>query len=178
MHVTAEACAALNELLAQRTGTEKCLRLSTVQGNYRFVVDEAIEQDLAFSHDGRVVLIVSETVSRDLWGITIDCSEDPAGKLIFRKAKPGEPLDTVKDDHEGVPSSWKAEQHERLLAEIAQIGQQITKLRGGSKSVLRDQLQVLEASKQEKWDSIRSLWAGDGQWHRKNGAPMPAAKVE
>ncbi len=178
MHVTAEACAALDELLAQRTGTGKCLRLSTVQGNYRFVVDEAIEQDITFSHEDRIVLIVSETVSRDLWGITIDCSEDGARKLIFRKAKQGEPLDTVKEEHEGVPSSWKAEQHERLLAEIAAIGEQIAKLRGGSKSSLREQLQTLEAAKQEKWDSIRSLWAGDGQWHRKNGAPMAPAKVE
>ena len=179
MHVTAAACEALNELLARRSGTEKCLRLSTIQGSYRFVLDEAIEQDISFQHGERIVLVVSETVSRDLWGITVDCSDEAGkNKLVFRKAKPGEPLDTIKDEPEGVPPAWKAEMHERLLGEIAAIGQQIATLRRGSKSSLREQLQVLEASKQEKWDSIRSLWAGDGQWHRKNGAPMPAAKVE
>src|SRR5438128_5445700 len=51
VHVTAAACEALNELLAGRAGTEKCLRLSTVQGNYRFVLDNAIDQDISFRHE-------------------------------------------------------------------------------------------------------------------------------
>ncbi|MGH7623526.1 MAG: hypothetical protein ACREMU_14385, partial [Gemmatimonadaceae bacterium] len=70
VYVTPQACEALNELLARRSQPDRCLRLSTVQGNYRFVLDEAIEQDVSFEHEGRVVLVVSETVSRDLWGIT------------------------------------------------------------------------------------------------------------
>ena len=62
---------------------------------------------------------VSETVSRDLWGITVDCSDDAGkNKLVFRKAKAGEPLDTVRDEPEGVPPAWKAEMHERLLGQI------------------------------------------------------------
>ena len=30
------------------------------------------------------------------------------------------------------------------------------------KTVVREQLQTLEASRQEKWDAIRAIWAGDG----------------
>ncbi|MBF6601018.1 MAG: hypothetical protein IVW36_10960 [Dehalococcoidia bacterium] len=171
MYVTPEACEALSELLARRAQPERCLRLSTVQGNYRFVLDEAIEQDVSFEHAGRVVLVVSETVSRDLWGITVDCDET-AGKrkLIFRKAKGDEPFDTTKEEPDPVPPGWKAQEHERLLAEIAEIGRQIAALRGGSKAMLRDQLQTLELAKQAKWDAIRALWAGDGGWHRRQAA--------
>jgi len=77
-----------------------------------------------------------------------------------------------------VPPQWRASEHERLLGEIAEIGRQIASLRGGSKSMLRDQLAVLEAAKQEKWDAIRSLWAGDGGWHKKNGAALPARTAD
>ncbi len=89
-------------------------------------------------------------------------------KLIFRKAKPGEPHDIIKDDANVVPTEWRATQHEQLLADIAEIGREIASLRG-TKSALRDQLSVLEARKQEKWDAIRALWAGDGGWHKLNG---------
>jgi hypothetical protein len=68
-----------------------------------------------------------------------------------------------------VPPEWRASEHERLLAEIAEIGRKISSLRGGSKSLVREQLHVLEAAKQEKWDAIRALWAGDGGWHKRNG---------
>jgi hypothetical protein len=170
VHVTESACEALAELLGRRAGAERCLRLSTVQGNYRFVVDEPIEQDITFHHEERVVLIVSETVSRDLWGITVDCSvEEGKRKLIFRKAKGDEPFGVAKDLADLVPPEWRASEHERLLAEIAEIGKQIATARGGSKSALREQLSGLEAKKQEKWDAIRALWAGDGGWHRRNG---------
>lgn len=172
MYVTPAACETLNELLARRAAPDRCLRLSTVQGTYRFVLDEAIEQDVSFQHEGRVVLVVSETVSRDLWGITVDCADASGGKrkLIFRKAKTDEPFDTVKEVPDPVPPGWKAGEHERLLAEIAQIGQQIASLRGGSKALVREQLQTLEAAKQEKWDAIRALWAGDGGWHKRQAA--------
>jgi hypothetical protein len=177
VHVTGDACEALAKLLARRNTPDRCLRLSTSQGNYRFILDEPIEQDLTYSFEERIVLVVSETVSRDLWGITVDCSEeDGKSKLIFRKAKPGEPLDAVRDDADVVPPQWRASEHERLLSEIAEIGRQIASLRGGSKSALRDQLQVLEAAKQEKWDAIRTLWAGDGGWHKRSGAAMTAAE--
>ena len=169
MHVTVEAREALSKLLARRRA-DRCLRLSTSQGNYRFILDEAIEQDITYSHEGRTVLAVSETVSRDLWGITIDCAmKEGKHKLIFRKATQGEPYDTVRDQPDAVPPAWRASEHERLLAEIAEIGRQIASLRGGSKSALREQLSVLEAAKQEKWDAIRTLWAGDGGWHKRNG---------
>lgn len=168
MYVTPLACAALSKLLARQNESGRCLRLSTNQGNYRFVLDEPIEQDITYSYEEQVVLVVSETVSRDLWGITVDCrEEDGKQKIIFRKAKPGEPVDAVRDDAEIVPPQWRASEHERLLSEIAEIGRQIASLRGGSKSALRDQLQVLEAAKQEKWDAIRALWAGDGGWHKR-----------
>jgi len=170
VHVTAEACEALARLLARRNSPDRCLRLSTTQGNYRFILDEPIEQDITYRHADRVVLVVSETVSRDLWGITVDCAgEEGKRKLIFRKAKAGEPLDAVRDAAEVVPPQWRASEHERLLGEIAEIGRQIASLRGGSKSMLREQLQVLEATKQQKWDAIRTLWAGDGGWHKRNG---------
>lgn len=169
MHVTRQACAVLSQMLGRRIDTGRCLRLSTFQGNYRFVIDEPIEQDIIFRHEDAVVLVVSETVSRDLWGITVDCA-DAAGKqkLIFRKAKHGEPHDIIKDDANVVPTEWRATQHEQLLADIAEIGREIASLRG-TKSALRDQLSVLEARKQEKWDAIRALWAGDGGWHKLNG---------
>jgi Fe-S cluster assembly iron-binding protein IscA len=171
VHVTPQACEALSQLLAKRSNTDRCLRLSTVQGNYRFILDEPIDQDVRFSHEGRVVLVVSETVSRDLWGITVDTTEaDGKRKLIFRKAKVGEPFDVEKEEEDPVPPGWKASEHERLLAEIAEIGKQIASLRGGSKSMIRDQLQTLEAAKQEKWDAIRALWAGDGGWHKRQAA--------
>ncbi|HEY8173143.1 MAG TPA: hypothetical protein VIH21_08640 [Dehalococcoidia bacterium] len=151
-----------------------------MHGNYRFILDEPIEQDVTFSHEERIVLVVSETVSRDLWGITIDCNtaEDGKRKLIFRKAKAGEPFDVPKDETDAVPAAWRASEHERLLGEIAEINKQIASARG-SKSSLREQLSALEARKQEKWDAIRTLWAGDGGWHRRNqnGAPV-AAKVD
>ena len=176
MHVTADACEALARLLARRNTPDRCLRLSTAQGNYRFILDEPIEQDITYSFEERIVLVVSETVSRDLWGITVDCTgEEGKRKLIFRKAKPGEPFDAIRDDTAAVPPQWRASEHERLLAEIAEIGKQIASLRGGSKSALREQLQVLEAAKQEKWDAIRTLWAGDGGWHKRNGAAVPTA---
>jgi Fe-S cluster assembly iron-binding protein IscA len=170
VHVSEEACAALSRLLSRRSDAERCLRLSTVQGTYRFVLDEPIEQDVTFSHEGRIVLVVSETVSRDLWGITVDCAEERGKqKLIFRKAKAGEPLDTVKEEEEDtMPPGWKAREHEKLLEEIAEIGRQIASMRGKSRSSQREQLQVLEAAKQQKWDLIRTLWAGDGQWQRRN----------
>jgi hypothetical protein len=173
VHVTADACEALSKLLARRNHPERCLRLSTVQGNYRFVIDEPIEQDVIYHFEGQRVLCVSETVSRDLWGITVDTTlEDGKSKLIFRKAKSGEPFDAVKDQQDAVPPQWRASQHERLLTEIADINKQISTRRGGSKSALREQLQTLEAAKQEKWDAIRSLWAGDGGWHKLNGTAV------
>lgn len=178
MHVTVDACEALSNLLLRRSGAERCLRLSTVQGNYRFVLDEAIEQDITYSYEGRTVLAVSETVSRDLWGITIDCAtDDGKRKLIFRKATQGEPFDAIREQPDAVPPAWRASEHERLLAEIAEIGRQIASLRGGSKSALREQLSVLEASKQAKWDAIRTLWAGDGGWHKRNGM-VPASTAD
>lgn len=167
MHVTEAACEALSKLLSRRAGPERCLRLNTAQGNYRFIVDEPIEQDIIYRYEDHVVLVISETVSRDLWGITIDANvEDGKSKLIFRKATQGEPLEAIRDDAEVVPPQWRTGEHERLLGEIAEIGRQIASLRGGSKSMLREQLQVLEAAKQEKWDAIRALWAGDGGWHK------------
>lgn len=169
MHVTASACEALGQMLGRRGDTERCLRLSTTHGNYRFILDEPIEHDIIFRHEDRVVLVVSETVSRDLWGITVDCAmEEGRQKLIFRKAKQGEPLDVIHDDAEIVPPEWRATQHEALLAEIAEIGRQIASLRG-TKSSLREQVALLEARKQEKWDAIRAIWAGDGGWHKLNG---------
>ncbi|TAK57096.1 MAG: hypothetical protein EPO22_12755 [Dehalococcoidia bacterium] len=177
MHVTVDACEALSKLLSRRS-SDRCLRLSTVQGNYRFILDEAIEQDITYAYDGRTVLAVSETVSRDLWGITIDCAvEEGKRKLIFRKATQGEPFDAIREQPDAVPPAWRASEHERLLAEIAEIGRQIASLRGGSKSMLREQLSVLEAAKQEKWDAIRTLWAGDGGWHKKNGM-VPASAAD
>jgi Fe-S cluster assembly iron-binding protein IscA len=178
VHVTEDACQALSELLGRRGG-EKCLRLSTTQGNYRFILDEPIEQDITFQHEERTVLVVSETVSRDLWGITVDCSsEEGKRKLIFRKAKAGEPLDTTRDETDTVPPEWRASEHERLLQEIAEIGKQIASLRGATKNSLREQLHVLEAQKQEKWDAIRTLWAGDGGWHRRQNGNGVAAKAD
>jgi hypothetical protein len=176
VHVTESACEALSKLLG-RAGPERCLRLSTVQGNYRFIVDEPIEQDILYRFEERIVLAVSDTVSRDLWGITVDCNEgEGKRKLIFRKAQQGEPLDAIRDDTDVVPPQWRAGEHERLLAEIAEIGRQISTLRGGSKSLTREKLHTLEAEKQEKWDAIRALWAGDGGWHKLNGtAPVGAA---
>jgi len=171
VHVTDSACEALSKMLARRGDMERCLRLSTVQGNYRFVVDEPIEQDISFRFEERTVLVVSETVSRDLWGVTVDCVEEEGKrKLIFRKAKQGEPLDSAKEVHDTAPAEWKAQEHERLLAEIAEIGRQIASLRGASKNSLREQLHTLEAAKQERWDAIRTLWAGDGGWHKRAAA--------
>ena len=169
MHVTETACEALSQMLGRNGDTDRCLRLSTTHGNYRFILDEPIDQDILFHFDSRIVLVVSETVSRDLWGITVDCALDEGKqKLIFRKAKQGEPLDVIKDDTELVPPKWRADQHEALLAEIKEIGRQIAALRG-TKSSLREQVAVLEAKKQEKWDAIRAIWAGDGGWHKLNG---------
>ncbi len=168
MHITESACEALGQLLVRKGDTERCLRLSTVQGNYRFILDEPIEQDIIFHHDGKVVLVVSETVSRDLWGITVDTiAEEGRSKLMFRKAKHGEPLDIVKEVVDAVPPQWRASEHERLLGEIAEIGRQIAALRGTKSR--REPLQLLEAQRQQKWDAIRTLWAGDGGWHRRNG---------
>ncbi len=170
MHVTESACEALSKLLARRAVPDRCLRLNTAQGNYRFVIDEQIEHDIAYHFEEHVVLVVSETVSRDLWGIVIDATtEEGKSKLIFRKATGSEPLDAAQNELDVVPPQWRAGEHERLLAEIAEIGRQIASLRGGSKSMLREQLQALEAKKQEKWDAIRALWAGDGGWHKLNG---------
>ena len=170
VHVTPEACEALSKMLARRSEEGRCLRLSTQNGSYRFVLDEPIEQDVIFYYEEQTVLVISETISRDLWGITIDCADDRGRKkLVFRKARGSEPLDTAKAEEDSIPPAWKASEHERLLGEIAEIGQRIATLRGGSKSHLREQLQTLEASKQQKWDAIRSLWAGDGQSHRRNG---------
>jgi hypothetical protein len=165
-------------MLARTGDPERCLRLSTIQGNYRFILDEAIEQDITFHFEERIVLVVSETVSRDLWGITVDCTTTEEGKrkLIFRKARVGEPLDTVNKEDDTAPREWKAREHERLLAEIADIGRQIASLRGSSKHSLREQLQTLEAAKQEKWDAIRTLWAGDGGWSRRQAAAALGAK--
>lgn len=169
MHVTTDACEALSEMLGRTGDTDRCLRLSTSHGNYRFIIDEPIEQDIVFRYRERVVLVVSETVSRDLWGIVVDCAADEGKqKLIFRKARQGEPLDIIKDDADLVPPEWRASQHEALLAEIAEIGAQIKALRG-TKSALREKVAVLEARKQEKWDAIRAIWAGDGGWHKLNG---------
>jgi len=174
VHVTEAACEALNNLLS-RASADRCLRLSTIQGNYRFIVDEPIEQDITYKYEERIVLAVSDTVTRDLWGITVDCAlEAGKRKLIFRKAAQGEPMDATRPETDLVPPGWRAGEHERLLGEIADIGRQIASLRGGSKSLVREQLHVLEAAKQEKWDAIRALWAGDGGWHKKNGS-VPGA---
>jgi hypothetical protein len=177
VHVTESAREALSKLMARRTTPDRCLRLHTNQGNYRFVIDEPIEHDIIFYHAEEMVLVVSETVARDLWGITVDTSASAEGrqKLMFRKAKAGEPLETVRDDAPMVPPEWRAEQHAQLLAEIAEIGKQIQSLRGSTKSMVRDQLHTLEASRQEKWDAIRAIWAGDGGWHKLNGLGAPEA---
>jgi len=171
VHVTPSACEALSRLLTRRATPDRCLRLNTNQGKYRFIIDEPIEHDIIYQHDEHVVLVVSETVARDLWGITVDTSPTGEGKqkLIFRKAKAGEPLEAVRDDAPMVPPEWRAEQHAQLLNEIAEIGRQIQSLRGSTKSMVRDQLQTLEAARQQKWDAIRAIWAGDGGWHKLNG---------
>lgn len=180
MHVTPSACEALSKLLARRSNPDRCLRLNTNQGNYRFVLDEPIEHDIIFRYEERMVLVVSETVARDLWGITVDASagEDGKQKLIFRKARHGEPLEAVRDDAPMVPPEWRAEQHALLLEEIAEIGRQIQSLRGRTKSTVREQLHLLEASRQEKWDAIRAIWAGDGGWHKLNGIGVPQEQLE
>ena len=55
----------------------------------------------------------------------------------------------------------------------------IATLRGGTKSHLREQLHVLEAKKQAKWDAIRTLWAGDGQFHKRmTGGAIPSRAAE
>ena len=176
MHVTPSACEALSKLLARRTSPDRCLRLNTNQGNYRFIIDEPIEHDIIYQYLGQIVLVVSETVARDLWGITVDTGPNEEGKqkLIFRKAKAGEPLEAVRDAAPMVPPEWRAEQHAQLLNEIAEIGKQIQTLRGSTKSMVRDQLQTLEAARQEKWDAIRAIWAGDGGWHKLNGLGSPS----
>jgi len=177
VHVTPSACEALSRLLTRRATPDRCLRLNTNQGKYRFIIDEPIEHDIIYQHDEHVVLVVSETVARDLWGITVDTSPTGEGKqkLIFRKAKAGEPLEAVRDDAPMVPPEWRAEQHAQLLNEIAEIGRQIQSLRGSTKSMVRDQLQTLEAARQQKWDAIRAIWAGDGGWHKLNGLGAHAA---
>ncbi len=171
MHVTESACEALSKLLARRPGPERCLRLSTNQGSYRFIIDEPMDHDVTYRHESRVVLVISETVSRELWGYTIDCNTDSNGKTtpIVRKARENEPLESLHDESDIVPPQWRAGEHERLLSEIAVISKQIAALRGGSKSMVREQ-HVLEAAKQEKWDAIRALWAGDGGWHKRQEA--------
>lgn len=170
MHVTESARETLSKLMARRTTPDRCLRLNTNQGSYRFVIDEPVEHDIIYYHAEQMVLVVSETVARDLWGITVDTSASEEGrqKLMFRKAKAGEPLETVRDDAPMVPPEWRAEQHALLLSEIAVIGKQIQSLRGSTKSV-REQLHTLEATRQGKWDAIRAIWAGDGGWHKLNG---------
>ena len=188
VHVTPSAREALSKLLVRRNTPDRCLRLNTNLGNYRFVIDEPIEHDIIFSYEERQVLVVSETVARDLWGITVDTTlgEDGKQKLIFRKARHGEPLEAVRDDAPMVPPEWRAEQHALLLEEIAEIGRQIQSLRGRTKSAVREQLHTLEASRQQKWDAIRSIWAGDGGWHKLNGMgaqaeeaqPAPAATLK
>ncbi len=176
MHVTVDACEALSRLLARRSNPDRCLRLTTVHGAYRFVLDQPIDGDVTYSCEEQLVLCVSESVSRDLWGITVDSTlEDGKDKLIFRKARQGEPFDAVKEEPDAAPAIWRASEHERLLAEIAEINRQISTRRGGSKSALREHLQTLEASKQAKWDAIRALWAGDGGWHKRNGEAVAAA---
>ena len=77
-----------------------------------------------------------------------------------------------------VPPEWRAKQHAQLLEEIADIGRQIQSLRGSTKSMVRDQLQTLEHARQEKWDAIRAIWAGDGGWHKLNGLPTPGAQAQ
>ena len=84
----------------------------------------------------------------------------------------------MRDDAPMVPPEWRAEQHAQLLAEIAEIGKQIQSLRGSTKIVVRDQLHTLEASRQEKWDAIRAIWAGDGGWHKLNGIGAPEAVAQ
>jgi hypothetical protein len=169
----------LSKLLARRTSPDRCLRLNTNQGSYRFVIDEPIEHDIIYRYEEQMVLVVSETVARDLWGITVDTteSEDGRQRLIFRKARQGEPLEAVRDDAPMVPPEWRAEQHAQLLEEIAEIGRQIASLRGVSKSSTREQLHILEATRQEKWDAIRAVWAGDGGWHKLNGIGPQAAQA-
>jgi hypothetical protein len=143
------------------------------------VIDEQIEHDIAYRYEERTVLVVSETVSRDLWGVVVDTSpvdDEGKSKLIFRKARHGEPLEAVRDDAPMVPPEWRAKQHAQLLEEIAEIGRQIQSLRGSTKSVVREQLHALEHSRQEKWDAIRTIWAGDGGWHKINGLAPPSAQ--
>ena len=178
MHVTESACEALSKLLSRRPGPEKCLRLSTNQGSYRFIIDEPIDTDVVYRHDERVVLVISETVSRELWGYTIDCIEDNGRtRPIVRKARESEPLESLHDESDTVPPAWRASEHERLLGEIAEISKQIAALRGGSKSMVREQ-HLLESSKQGKWDAIRALWAGDGGWHKRQTADALAAGAD
>ena len=178
VHVTESACEALSKLLARRPGPEKCLRLSTNQGSYRFIIDEPIEHDVVYRYDERVVLVISETVSRELWGYTIDCTVDNGKtKPIVRKARENEPLESLHDESDIVPPQWRAGEHERLLGEIAVISKQISLLRGGSKSMVREQ-HVLEVAKQAKWDAIRALWAGDGGWHKRPDAAALAAGAD
>ena len=55
VHVTATACEALSKLLERRATPDRCLRLSTNQGNYRFIIDEPIEHDIVYNFEGRVV---------------------------------------------------------------------------------------------------------------------------
>jgi hypothetical protein len=180
VHLTPSAREALAKLLSRRAGTDRCLRLNTNQGKYRFIIDEPIEQDIAYQHEDRTVLVVSETVARDLWGITVDTTplDDGKQKLIFRKARHGEPLEAVRDDAPMVPPEWRAQQHALLLEEIADIGRQIQSLRGSTKKMMRDQLHVLEASRQQKWDAVRAVWAGDGGWHKLNGIGAPTADAQ
>ena len=53
VHVTEAACEALSMMLARKPNTQRCLRLSTNQGNYRFTIDEPIEQDVIYRFEDR-----------------------------------------------------------------------------------------------------------------------------
>ena len=58
------------------------------------------------------MLAVSDTVSRDLWGITVDYSTEAGRrKLIFRKAIYGEPMDANREETDIVPPQWRASEH-------------------------------------------------------------------
>ena len=161
VHVTATACEALSKLLPRHPRPLLAAQHEPGQLPVHHRRTHRARHCLQLRRTGRARRF-RDRLPR-LWGITVDTTPEADGKqkLIFRKAKAGEPLDAVRDDAPMVPpvacNTARATPHrDRRHRSADQVPTR------DIKTVVREQLQTLEAPRQEKWDAIRAIWAGDG----------------
>ncbi|GEM_PF-1253378 len=81
--VTPAACERLTRKLARkRAGEDEAMRFTRKPGGWKLSVDRAYPNDTAIVHDGKILLLLDEVVSRAMTDATLDVRDTVAGPRL------------------------------------------------------------------------------------------------